>query len=118
MSMEEDRRGQLYVPRAFAMAASIHAVRAVYPAYPERRREPRRESRIEPQREPERRSKEPILIDSPKRLKIAVSLTKQTTEAVSNRMKIDAPLLAIGGRKNQAPGRRQVLPSRGFGCIK
>ena len=32
-------------------------------------------------------SKPRFLIDSPKRLKIAVSLTKQTTEAVSNRIK-------------------------------
>jgi hypothetical protein len=40
-------------------------------------------------REPERSGEKPFLIDRLKSLKIAVSPTKQTTEAVSNRIKID-----------------------------
>jgi hypothetical protein len=34
----------------------------------------------------------PFLIDRPKRLEIAVTHTKQTTEAVSNRIKKDPPI--------------------------
>ena len=61
--MEEDRRGRLFVPPAFTMAASIYAVRPIHPVYPE----PQSELRSESQREPERRGEWPILIDTPKR---------------------------------------------------
>jgi len=89
--------------------------------YPGSRTELRSESQIEP----ERRGEEPILIDIPKRLEIAVSETKQTTEAVSNRIKKDPSADAIGGRNRppRAPSIAckccvQVLPSGGFRCIK
>jgi hypothetical protein len=52
---------------------------------------------MESQRESERRGEGPILIDRPKRLEIAVSQTKQTTEAVSNRIKIDPPAGRVHG---------------------
>jgi hypothetical protein len=119
MSMEEERRGRLFVPPAFTMAASVCTVHLVYPGS-------RTELRSESQIEPERRGEEPILIDIPKRLEIAVSQTKQTTEAVSNRIKKDPSADAIGGR-NRPPPRApsiackccvQVLHAGGFGCIK
>jgi hypothetical protein len=67
------------------------------------------ELRIEPQREPERRGEGPILIVSPKRLKIAVSQTKQTTEAVSNRIKIDPLREAFRARRKRGVGQRRKV---------
>ena len=47
MSMEEERRGRLFVPPAFTMAASVCTVHLVYPGS---RTELRSESQIEPER--------------------------------------------------------------------
>ena len=106
--MEEDRRGRLFVPPAFTMAASVCTVHLVYPGS-------RTELRSESQIEPERRGEEPILIDIPKRLEIAVSQTKQTTEAVSNRIKKDPSADAIGGR-NRRRGRQALRASAACRC--